>query len=157
MRSLLLLLALPIAGCRTHLEDAASRSDPARPVPVENKDDAIKKDVASLQGKWVAVAAETNGREISEENRQGMGLTVKDGTLALLEAGRTHEGRFQLDPTQDPKTIDINLDGGTVRGIYRFDGAVLKLCIGLGDNDKYPTEFAGKKGRSLLVLKRASP
>jgi uncharacterized protein (TIGR03067 family) len=112
-----------------------------------------KKEIEKLQGKWSAVEAEKDGEKAPENERKQIGLTFKGDKLTLHDRGRADEIGFKLDPSKKLKTIDLTLGKDTVKGIYSLDGDNLKICIRLGAAE-YPTEFTGKKGHSLVVLKR---
>jgi uncharacterized protein (TIGR03067 family) len=65
---------------------------------------------------------------------------------------------LRVDPTQQPATMDLGYDGeeGILKGIYKLDKEVLKLCFSQPGRDR-PREFSSKKGENtiLLVLQRA--
>ena len=63
-------------------------------------------------------------------------------------------GTFKLDPTQEPKTIDIVMPpapgaqaGRMMRGIYEFAGDKLRMCWGQ-DGVARPKEFKAPPARS---------
>lgn len=89
--------------------------------------------------------------------------TFNGGRLIVesVNPGRfSGEMTYKLDPTKDPKAIDLThtlgKEQGKVRlGIYLLDGDDLKMCV----DDERPTEFATRpeSGRALIVLKRVTP
>jgi uncharacterized protein (TIGR03067 family) len=70
---------------------------------------------------------------------------------------------FQLDPTREPPTIDLDYFLGTEkvpgRGIYRLEGDRLTICYRLNRgavSPERPTEFVTHPGRQemMLILQR---
>jgi uncharacterized protein (TIGR03067 family) len=133
-----------------------------------------KTDQELLQGTWRVVAGERDGRPVPEEI-----LKRADGVLTFtgdkvrvrmqeseITPPRDRQARLYLDPTKEPKAIDLIALGGAVDafvGIYRLDGDTLTLCGYMEPNERTerPTAFATKPGdgRRLIILRRqpASP
>ena len=72
--------------------------------------------------------------------------------------GKAIRGTFRLDPTQQPKQIDVEVKidvglpvvvpAGTMKGIYELDGDTLRVCLlwkAAGGKDR-PTDFKGATG-----------
>jgi uncharacterized protein (TIGR03067 family) len=58
---------------------------------------------------------------------------------------------YKLDPSKNPKEIDITEKGKTVLGIYAIDGDTLTICV----NERFrPTELRDGPGCTFIVLKR---
>jgi uncharacterized protein (TIGR03067 family) len=126
-------------------------------VAADAKDDDIKKEIARLQGKWVFVENEQDGKKVPEEDLKDCHLTFKNDKLTIRETPKAEDAgiAFKLDPSKKPKTIELGKGKNTVRGIYSLDGDTLKLCVALSQAEsKFPTEFTGKQGYSLIVCKR---
>jgi uncharacterized protein (TIGR03067 family) len=127
-------------------------------------DDLAAKELEALAGSWRPVAAENNGNKSSERelmgrhwirDAQGMWTMWRDGS-AVVEWAVT-----AIDPTQNPKAIDVQVIAGPHRGtiylgIYELDGDVLRLCFAVPDKPERPTDFSAAKGtaRALAVLER---
>jgi uncharacterized protein (TIGR03067 family) len=69
-------------------------------------------------------------------------------------------GRYTIDATKEPKTIDMIYEAGppaglTDRGIYKLEGGVLTICLAKSPNPR-PHDFTVPKGskRILTVYKR---
>jgi len=121
--------------------------------------DAVKQELAKLQGTWQLVSAETDGQKAPEERVQqtrvviaGSKHTVYFGADAVAK-----DVPFTLDPTKSPKATDDTLsDGQVVRGIYKLDGDILTSCVAQAGKDR-PTEFTAQagSGQMLRVFRRA--
>jgi RNA polymerase sigma factor (sigma-70 family) len=127
-----------------------------------------------LQGTWVAVAAEANGRQVPEKVLKETKVTLAisgDRFTATATLGANGEvtwaGRIKVDPARRPGRFDV-LDGRLefaktkgamkavgVEGVYELKGGSLKVCYG----PRRPTEFKTKPGSSekLYVFEREKP
>jgi uncharacterized protein (TIGR03067 family) len=130
-------------------------------------DDPAKKDLANLEGSWSVVRGEEDGQPCSaylvehlKLEFQGGRLTFKDIAPLTDKASRL---AVTLDPTTDPRCIDLTVEVGSLKGdvfegAYKLTGDELTLCLHLGKGNR-PVEFTTKDGsnRVLLVLKRDKP
>jgi RNA polymerase sigma factor (sigma-70 family) len=138
--------------------------------------DALPKNpvMLKLQGTWVAVAAEANGRQVSEK-------TLKEAKVTLVISGDqftataimgtngevTWSGTIKLDSARKPGQFDV-LDGllktaktrsvlkaAGAQGIYELRGDSLKVCYG----SERPTQFKTRPDSSekLYVFERQKP
>jgi uncharacterized protein (TIGR03067 family) len=125
------------------------------------KDDA-KKDQDKLQGEWVLASATRDGMEAPEEFIKSLKRSVKGDEYTVTRDGETIlKGKFKLDPTKKPKTIDVtakdqNGNEMSIAGIYEIEGDSFKLCYS-GPGMERPKTFASEAGSgiSLAVWKRA--
>jgi uncharacterized protein (TIGR03067 family) len=128
------------------------------------KEDAAKKDQDRLQGTWVVVAAERDGRPL-DRIKGGKLMIDGNGFVIQTASGAELKGTFMLDPTKKPKAMDLQHDAGLLRdktwkAIYQVDGGDLKICYAEADSGKdRPTEFTTALGSGFLltVLKRDKP
>jgi uncharacterized protein (TIGR03067 family) len=122
-------------------------------------DEKPKEDQKALQGTWVVVAAELDGKEFKEALKAVM--TLKDDKLTVkLADGRTTEGTFKIDASANPRTIDLipeDKDKPKALCIYQLDGDKLKLCLTEKPGADRPTEFKAGKDTYLLEFKREKP
>jgi uncharacterized protein (TIGR03067 family) len=121
----------------------------AAPVPNDKP-----KDEQAIQGTWVVVSAENNGKPA--DDIKGEKLILKDGKVTMTTKNKEEKGTYKIDPTKKPKTIDLTEEGKTEPspGIYALEGDTLKLCVSSKPSER-PTEFSGKpKNHMLIVLKR---
>jgi uncharacterized protein (TIGR03067 family) len=82
-------------------------------------------DLDALQGSWVTVAGPREAKLLVAGNR--FAVEFEDGTIYM--------GSFTLDPTDDPKRIDMRIEEGpaghrgrTAYCIYHLDGGMLRWC-----------------------------
>jgi uncharacterized protein (TIGR03067 family) len=116
---------------------------------------AADADQDKLQGKWTVESFEYNGTPV--ERMKDATREIKDGKYTLTpKVGDVIEGTVKIDPDKKPKTIDLDVNGRILKGIYELDGDALKMCYILTDGER-PTEFASKpeSGVILIMHKRA--
>lgn len=127
---------------------------------------AVDTELERVRGHWRVVELLENGQEIPEDQMQywlpgGGNLEIVDYTI-LFESplsGAKTTREFRIDPTSYPKRITIkNKDTETGKGIYKFDGGKLVVCISR-DVSQVPTEFAAPKdsARALVVMEKYEP
>jgi uncharacterized protein (TIGR03067 family) len=125
------------------------------------KDDAVKKDLQQLQGEWALQASERNGEKRPEAQLKTFKRTITDNKYTVTwedeEGSREFTGVMTLDPTQKPKTVDVEVPDGPNKGqkmlgIYKIEGDKHTVCVAAPDGPR-PTDFDSKQG-SLHVWKR---
>jgi uncharacterized protein (TIGR03067 family) len=132
------------------------------PAPAgDAKADAVKKELAKLEGTWQLVSAETDGKKAPDEQVKQIKVVIKGDhhTVWFGDKALAKNVRFQIDPTQKPKTVDDTLDDGRmIHGIYELNGDTLRSCVAAVGKDR-PTEFAAKagSGHTLRVFQRVVP
>lgn len=126
-----------------------------------NDYDAVKKDVAQLQGEWSMVSGEIDTKPMPEALLKGSKRVAKgDETTVTIGGMLFMKAKFTVDPSKKPKTIDYMMTEGLTKGktqlgIYELDGDTVKFCFAKPGQDR-PTEFVTKEGsgRTLSVWKR---
>jgi uncharacterized protein (TIGR03067 family) len=124
-------------------------------------DNAVKKEMALLEGDWEMVSGEANGAALPESMVKTGKRVAKDGETTIKFGDRVlFKAKFTIDPTKKPKTIDYAMTEGTTKGkthfgIYEIDGDKVKFCFAAPGKDR-PTEFSSKEGseHTLSVWKR---
>lgn len=126
------------------------------PLAAEKNKADPKADQAALKGKWEVVSAKFDGQDAASV--KGKIIVFGDGEFATYDddkKGRTLT--FTLDPTTDPKGIDIDRGSDAVKavGIYAIAKDELKICYAEpgASRPKAFTSAVGEK-RYLLALKR---
>jgi uncharacterized protein (TIGR03067 family) len=121
------------------------------------KETAVKEDMKQLQGNWIVVSIQVNGKDLPQGKIGDPNASIKDDEY------RIHDFRLRLtiDPTKKPKTIDMDGKDGNGKplsmiGIYRLEGDTLQICLAKPGTKERPTmmETEGDTGQSLIVYKR---
>ena len=123
--------------------------------------DAVKKDMAQLQGEWSMVSGSADGQPMPDEMRQQMKRVCKgDETTTTMGERVFIKAKITIDPSKKPKTIDYQMTDGftkgkTQLGVYEVDGDIFKSCFGKPGAER-PADFTSKAGdgRTLSVWKR---
>jgi uncharacterized protein (TIGR03067 family) len=121
---------------------AAAKDDKKVAAKDDGKAEAAD-DTQLLEGKWVAVSSELNGRKILVKDLPAKAprptIVFKDGkgtyNLRRGAQGRGGPMLVVVDATKTPKTLDLQMNskmanGPTValKGIYQVDGDTLMIC-----------------------------
>ncbi len=122
---------------------------------------AVKQDLAKLQGEWTMVSGSADGQPMPDDMLKQMKRVCKgDETTTTMGGQLFIKAKITLDPSKTPKTIDyVMLDGftkgKTQLGIYEVDGDTFKSCLAAPGAER-PTDFTSKPGdrRTLSVWKR---
>src|SRR5262245_51322679 len=123
--------------------------------------DAVKKEMAQLEGEWTMVSGERDGQPLPDNFLRDANRVAKDGVPTISIGDRVYmKAKFSVDPTKKPKAIDYEIlegqaKGKKVLGIYEIDGDKVKFCFATADKDR-PSEFTAKagSGHTLSVWKR---
>ncbi len=127
------------------------------------QEDTVKKEQDKLQGTWRVLRAEDLGVVMIDAKAGEMfdvKYVIKGDKIYYVGKlpGLDMEFTYKLDPTKNPKVIEMTLVkssdkkgiGKTDKAIYLLEGDSLKIC---GSEKELPKEFDGKK-YGLFVLKR---
>lgn len=127
---------------------------------------AVTKEIKRLEGTWIVVSEEVNGRKLNEAEINAQSnepMVIKGNTLREFKGdGATLNSEFKIDPTAKPKTLDLAVisatgdlkkyEGKRSRAIYKLDGDRLKVCWTLFAVERErPKEFATKPDSGLLL------
>ena len=123
-----------------------------------------KKELKSLQGTWVMVGLEVNGETVPEKKLAGTTLVIKKDKYTVKVKDNSHETTIEIDPTKDPKAIDMYFPNGTElpklsKGVYELDGDTLKICRHQMPGEDRPTQIGSWPNTNLFVVtwKRKKP
>jgi uncharacterized protein (TIGR03067 family) len=123
----------------------------------------VDRELKKFQGEWYAVFGEFQGKRVPTKTQADSVFVFKGDKLVNKLSGKADsEARVSLDPSQNPKAIDIRLgdnDRGGFAGIYEFqpDGT-LRLALS-PRRDGRPTAFPTTPDsvHRLIELKRIRP
>src|SRR5204862_368912 len=114
--------------------------------PAQGKDDDNK----LFQGKWREWRSVQGPRTTADS---GEGMVIDDDDIQYLWGGTNKGGkaRFTVDPTKDPKHIEVVYTVGQERyhkrlGIYKLTGDRLEISVSAYESETRPTAFSGIKG-----------
>jgi uncharacterized protein (TIGR03067 family) len=128
------------------------------------ENEAVKKDMALLQGEWSMVSGSADGQPMPEQTRKQMKRICKGDETTTTMSGQVFiKAKITIDPSKKPKTIDYEMTGGftkgkTQLGIYEVEGDTFKSCFAKPGEER-PSDFTSKAGdgRTLSVWKREKP
>ena len=130
------------------------------------KDDAVKTETNKLQGNWRIVEAERDVVKAPNDETKKITLVIKGDKLTAKKtenAGKpeekNYEMSFTLDPSKNPKWIDVTYTGGerngeSSLGIYELKDDTLKICMSRGTSRPMEFETKAESQRHMMVLKR---
>src|SRR6185503_4368498 len=99
-------------------------------------DEAIKKDLAQLQGEWSMVSGTADGQAMPDEIRKQMKRICKGEETTVMMGDQVFlKAKIALDPSKKPRTIDYEMIEGFTKGwrqagIYELEGDTFKACFG---------------------------
>ena len=121
----------------------------------------IAEEMAKLQGTWKQIGYERDGvaEPLDELGWEPRSTFVGDTFFVTLADGSIPiRGRYAIDPTRNPKTVDwtdtIGEDAGkTLLAIYRLEEDRFTFCAAYPGLSR-PTEFTTRTGQVLRVSQR---
>jgi uncharacterized protein (TIGR03067 family) len=138
-------------------------SDPL-PAGDAKANDAVKDELKKLSGMWTFIEGELDGKTSTpaDLNWKNCEAAITGDAYTVFIDGRVVlTGTFTVDPSQTPKTIDLDITRPIVahyRGIYEVDKDHLKFCMS-PPNGERPTAFSSPPGSHwwLSKYKRKKP
>ncbi|HKB05421.1 MAG TPA: TIGR03067 domain-containing protein [Gemmataceae bacterium] len=113
----------------------------------------IGTDQKHLEGTWVGVAHEQDGKESPERTKivlaEGQSVATNPAGVVIFRCAWT-----VIDPTAAPRKLDlVGSDGRVFQAIYELDGTKLRYC---GSYTERPDRFSTRPGdgRYMATLKR---
>ena len=98
------------------------------------------------------------GKATKDELKQTAGAILVQGNKITFTFRQVEElaSTFRLDPSANPKAIDITHQGEPRKGktdlaIYELNGDTLRICYGPLDG-KRPTEFTARANSDHLIV-----
>src|SRR3954466_15411251 len=79
--------------------------------------DAVKKEMALLDGEWSMVSGSADGMPLPPEMAKTGKRVAKDGETTISMGGQPYfKAKFTIDPAKKPKTIDYAMTAGPTQG-----------------------------------------
>jgi uncharacterized protein (TIGR03067 family) len=122
-------------------------------------DEAVKKDLAQLQGEWIMVSASADGQPMQDEMVKQMKRVCKGDEITVTMQGQVFlKAKITLDPSKKPKTIDYEMTEGYTKGkkqlgLYEINGDTFKACFNAPGAER-PTELKAGGGLTYSEWKR---
>ncbi len=119
--------------------------------------DLAKEELARHQGTWAVTSFVRDGEETPKEIASSIVRIVEGDHVVWKREGKSFAGTsLVLDPTTDPKSLDVIPDGGPskdkrVLGIYKLEGDVLTICMA-GPDLARPKSFTAESGSRLTLM-----
>jgi uncharacterized protein (TIGR03067 family) len=116
--------------------------------------DVASVDRARLQGTWVVASSQMDG---PPGNVNGDYVLITGTTFSVKTInGRDGDATYQLDPTAQPRRIDMEQTAGPgagtkVGGIYSLDRDVLNLCF-VEPGGSRPANFVFQPGKHMMLM-----
>ena len=142
------------------------------PMMAQFKDIRIKKlsaaqaqaqgdDLKQLQGVWKVDTVEIDGAPVAAENVSGLSVSIKGSSYIFHNQEGDHPGTFKLDPSKQPKQMDIRPgdgpdEGQTLPGIYEVGPETFRVCYANKQGAARPGSFGTEQdsGRLLVSYKK---
>jgi uncharacterized protein (TIGR03067 family) len=125
--------------------------------PAQDKKD--NKDSEIIQGTWHVESAVDDGMDLPDEIRDIVRFLVTGENIEIKLGDLTMKGKYKVDETKKPKTVDITMESGeSMIGIYEMEKDKVKFCMAVKEKGvERPKEFKSPAGSGykLVVLKRA--
>ena len=115
-----------------------------------------KEDIELMDGTWLPVEGEMAGEPFPDEVLESLKLTMSDGKYTAYVEGQLDTGTVKLDPTTEPKSMDVigiqgPNQGRAFLGIYELKGDTLRICYDLTAGSR-PAEFKTADGSSQFLV-----
>jgi uncharacterized protein (TIGR03067 family) len=122
--------------------------------------DADKQEKDKLAGTWNSDSTASSGKaDAGFEytvvfSGSEFRIRLKKGSAEMMV-----KGKFRVDPSQNPTSIDLRIEepddmsGQTAQGIYKLERDELLLCLDEPGSGNRPKEFAKEEGGNVLFAK----
>ena len=120
-------------------------------------DKAVKDELKRHEGTWSMTSSIYDDHPASEDLLRLFKRIVKGDHEVWMRSGkRFGETKFVLDPSKEPKAIDVIPDDGLNRGkrvlgIYKLEGDKLTICMAASPDKPRPTEFKAGRGSGCFL------
>ena len=116
--------------------------------------EAVAKDLEQLKGNWECIRANINCKV---QEKPTLRMTIEGTNLFLYDKDKIpHKRTFLIEPSRNPKEIDIASHGMTNLGIYKLEGDALTIALAPKAGAARSTNFEGKDEGVVLVFRRST-
>ena len=121
--------------------------------------DAVAEEIKKMQGIWNVTAIEANGDALPSEDVTNITVTIKDSTYEVKLNEGTDHGTISIDPSTNPKQMDVHAksgedEGRTLRGIYELNGDSMRVIYARGGQRPATFDTSGDAGLLMITYKR---
>jgi uncharacterized protein (TIGR03067 family) len=128
------------------------------PVAADEPSKEVKEELKHLQGTWMLVGRELDGKKTGEEDVKALEgkLVIKGDRFTYTSRGDATGKRstFRIDPTANPRRLEWTAPGEEkgekILAIYKLEGDRLTVCA--GGADKRPRDFTTKPGDLQVIV-----
>jgi uncharacterized protein (TIGR03067 family) len=128
---------------------------------VKSRPDAVAEEMEKFQGTWRQIAHERGGVVDPPEERGWEPRVTFSGdtfVVTLADGSIPIKGTFKVDPSREPKALDLTDTfgadvGKTFLAIYALEDDRLIFCAADAGQER-PTEFRTQPGQDLRVSRR---
>jgi uncharacterized protein (TIGR03067 family) len=154
-------LGAVLAGASPSGAGGAEPVAPSAVAPGEDKPETpADKELKWLAGEWALRHVETNGEAIlSKEELKNARIVFKDKKAQVnFDVSYVSDFAFKIDPTKEPREIDVTFLGGaqkgvTVEGIYVVYKDEMRICLRLMSPEfGRPKGFVTNSGTTLYTF-----
>ncbi len=127
-----------------------------RGIPVLADDKAVEDALKTQRGTWTVTSSIYEGQTFPDPLALTIQRIVEGDHVVWKRSGKSFAGtKIVLDPTREPKAIDVIPDGGPNRdkrvlGIYKVEKDKLTICMASPENPR-PKEFKAEKGSGCTL------
>lgn len=112
---------------------------------------------SELQGYWNLVSLEINGQALDVDKLEDATLFVRGERYSFALEDATLELIHKVDSTKSPKTLDMTIVEGEMKGktyhaIYELENDILKICRNIDPDMARPTSFGSSPNSGLMVI-----
>jgi uncharacterized protein (TIGR03067 family) len=140
----------------------------AHEVATAIRDRSHSDDLQNIQGAWRGLAIEIKGNLLTPPSARSMRIRFDKDTFTIEQGGKiTAQGRFTIDTSHNPGTIDLNITntvqtvntGALVLGVYSVQKDRLRLCTTAANGQDRPKKLVSKLGstHTLFTFQKEKP
>ena len=112
-------------------------------------------DLDQMQGTWKVASGEADGAPVSNDYITGFTVNINGTSYVLHDVRGDRSGTFTIDPSKQPKQIDIQPGGQDesrkMLGIYEVGPAGMRICYARA-GDPRPATFSTEQDSGRLLV-----